>query len=154
MQRIRTIVMAAICGIPGPAIITALTLVAYGAFGHDWGVGISGFVQVAFAKIQRHFLQVIVESLLGMTYGAMRGFFEPPALSLLRGTILGAFIWLLIGFPFFMVIHPGSPPPSHAFGLYCEHVAAGAIAGMHVEYFLLRTRSKRHATNTPNERPT
>jgi hypothetical protein len=78
-----------------------------------------------------------------MTYGVMRGFFEPPALSLLRGTILGAFIWLLIGFPFFMVVHPGSPPLTHAIGLYCEHVAAGGIAGFHVEFFLLRVRSKR-----------
>jgi hypothetical protein len=140
MQRIRTIVMAAICGAPGPAIVIALTLVAYGGLGGDWRDGFGSQVQVAFGKIQRGVEELTFEIVLGMTYGAVRVFFEPK--SLLRGTLIGASIWLLIGFPLFMVTGPGGPSDSHAFGLYCEHVAAGAIAGLHVEFFLLRTRSK------------
>jgi hypothetical protein len=151
MPRIRTIVIAAICGVPGPVIVTVLTLVAYGGLGGGWESGIGDLAQVAFRKIQRGVGLVIIEALLGFTYGGIRGFFEPK--SVLRGTLIGASVWLVIGFPFFIIVTPGSPENSHAFGLYCEHVAAGAIVGMHVELFLLRTRSKRRQSDTPNEQP-
>jgi hypothetical protein len=91
------------------------------------------------------------ESLIGFCYGASRAMIGPVHLK--RGVILGVATWTAIGSPLFFVgigmalfasaLPHGGPPFIELFVpillYYLGHVAAGAIAGFQVEYYLLHT---------------
>lgn len=145
MRRILTALLAGLCGVPGPVIAVVLIAIV-NDYRYPWH---DELVAVVLAMIRRALDAwpfFIVEAIFGFMFGLMLFFAETPP-TIRRGMLLGSVSWFIIGFPFVVITIQNIWSQNDlirilsVFGAYLVHIFGGAIAGYHVEYFLLRKRS-------------
>jgi hypothetical protein len=150
MPFIRRTLKAAFWGVPGPAIVGSLVAFAIGYteylnrhdnhdFENDWPW--LGLIPAG-------------EAAIGSLYGLMRACVTAfdgkwRHLNLVHGAFFGAVAWAMVGIPLllfsavvaiFGMAYGNYGLVAIAAGICVLHLACGAIAGFHVEYYLLHGR--------------
>ncbi len=153
MPFIRRTLKAAFWGVPGPAVVGSLMASAiYGAAYLHLKLNPGG------KNLRPEILALaavpLAEAGLGVVYGLMRACVTSfdgkwRNLNLIHGAMIGTCVWCVVGSPFLAIgalVAVLSSLDGHldlsalAVGMCLGHVACGAIAGFHVEYYLLHGR--------------
>ncbi len=155
MPFLRRTLKAALWGVPGPAIVGSMIAVgigfaaySYGHLEHDFSSTAANWAWLGFIPI--------AEGALGVIYGLMRGSTIAWAgkwrhLNLIHGALMGTLIWCFAGGPYLIIAafaavialgYQRHDIFGMVLGISLGHVFAGAIAGFHVEYYLLHGRER------------
>ncbi len=145
MRRILTALLAGLCGVPGPVIAIVLIAIV-NDYRYPWHDELVAVVLAMLRRVLDAWPFAIGEAIFGFMFGLMLFFAETPP-TYRRGMLLGAVSWFIIGFPFVVIAIHNTWSQNDlirvfaVLGAYLVHIFGGAIAGFHVEYFLLRGRS-------------
>jgi hypothetical protein len=146
-------ICAALWGVPGPVIVGILIPVAC----EMWRMPDELSYLSLFNRVAVLWPVPFAEGAIGLIYGLMRRFYTAfdgnwRRLEITEGTLIGGFVWFIIGLPFVALMLFCAILGSmfaHGIdvglfglitGVYLGHILGGAIAGFHVEYYLLRGR--------------
>jgi hypothetical protein len=158
MPFIRRTLKAALWGVPGPAIVGCMIALGIGLYGychlhleHDASNTAAAWPWLG--------LIPITESVIGLIYGVMRRAataFDGKwrYLNLIHGALIGTCVWSVLASPLLAygalvaALSAALSLDWHldlfglALGVCAGHVACGAVAGFHVEYYLLHGRER------------
>ena len=143
MQPIRRTLIAGLWGVPGPILAALAVAAVFEVFQYQWQRGLEAVVGSLSNNIAYYACIIIGEAVLGFGFGAVRSC-DPPS-SLRQGVQGGAVIWAAAGVPIILVgLRLVELFPLAIFevlvptvAIYLAHVVGGAIAGFHVEFYLL-----------------
>lgn len=151
----RRIILASLCGLPAPSLAGILIALTWGWFA-GWLGGERDFTCAALAHgLAAYWAIPMLEAGLGLAYGLVRCVIydgNRHLLTLRAGMIRGAFVWLCPTIPILLIAIYGCAAcylapfliSVQALGLMLGsiaiHLLAGALAGLHVEYYLLHSR--------------
>jgi hypothetical protein len=152
MPSARRTLCAGLWGVPGPANVVIHIALAVGLYPYE------SFSLTTLKQAAHYWPIPLAEAIMGFIYGVMRSTFTASdakwfALNLRRGTMLGAFVGSVVGAPLLLMVTSGlglsfAFVPPHVLadlglilGVCVGQAFGGAVAGFHVEYYLLRGRS-------------
>jgi hypothetical protein len=144
---------AALWGVPGPVIVGCFIAIGCGAFfypGRDHDLTAYGRETLGLGLIP------LAEGALGVMFGLLRGSTTAFAgkrryLNLVHGALIGTLIWCLAGGPYLIIAAFAAVIAlgygrldlfGLILGISLGHIFAGAIAGFHVEYYLMHGRER------------
>lgn len=145
METLRNIVIPVLWGMPGPAFMAVLVAL-FAEPDYNWEAGLDSFILSALDRIRLQQVLVLCEALLGLFYAMTRLPVQPT--TVVQGLKSGSFFFFAFGFPLFIlaVLFKANFGKLHELlfvvFVFLAHVVGGAIAGFHVEYFLLRMKPK------------
>lgn len=154
-------IFAALWALPGPILVGVCLAIVIGPWGYyDWS-GLVPPIETAIKNVSVSSAWFCLQVPLAIVYGAVRAMFGP--LHWQRGGVFGGLVWAGVGTAVFVIglaarnrfyfgdiTSPGDRPTPiesqalHIYVRYLGHVVAGAVAGFHVEHYLLR-EAKRSA---------
>lgn len=156
MPFIRRTLKAALWGVPGPVVAAILIAVAWAWFCYHSQAPVGSF-EKTLPRMAQCWWVMLAEAICGVAFGFLYSLARSRIVltngkwGTFSGAVVGAYFWGLPAIPFLMAGETAAilfwiyqwTSFHHALAVlaaFIAHVLGGAIAGFHVEYYLLHGR--------------